>query len=81
MHPAAAQVSCEGINHALLKSDGKFCRRNEIRQCKMLKCRSEVELEKLISGNFALFKHEPVEYAELNPTIHETTISTGHDKL
>ena len=47
----------------------------------MLKCRSEVELEKLISGNFALVKREPAEYAELNPTTHETIISTGHDKL
>ena len=61
--------------------DGTFYRRNEIRQYKTLKCRSEVEDEKLISRNFARVKHEPAEYAELNPTTHETIISTGHDKL
>ena len=80
-HELPHKYRVKEINHAFLKIDGKFYRRNEIWQYKTLKCRSEVEDEKLTTRNFALVKYEPAEYVEINPTTHESITSTGHDKL
>lgn len=52
-------------NHAFVKIRGNFYRSNEIWQYKFLKCRSEVEEEKLITRNFALVKYQPAEWIEL----------------
>ena len=52
-------------NHAFLKIGGRFYRSNEIWRYKLLKCRSEIEEETLMTRNFAIVKYEPKEYTEI----------------
>ncbi len=52
-------------NHAFLKIGAHFYRSNEIWRYKLLKCRSEMQEETLMTRNFAIVKYEPKEYTEM----------------
>lgn len=52
-------------HHAFVKIGDSFYRSNQIWQYRTVKCRSEIEEEKLITRNFAIVKYQPTDYTEL----------------
>ena len=52
-------------HHAFVKIGDTYYRSNQIWQYRTLKCRSEVEDEKLITRNFAVVKYQPAEFTDL----------------
>jgi vancomycin resistance protein VanW len=53
-------------NHAFLKIGSVFYRTNQIWQYRTLKCRSEIEQEKLVTRNFAVVKYHPNDYIDVS---------------
>jgi len=52
-------------HHAFVKIGDTYYRTNQIWQHRTLKCRSDIEDEKLVTRNFAVVKYQPAEFTDL----------------